>query len=99
MDRLLVGLAVGSGLEGVDAAAVRTSAIGLDLAPTIVATARVVFPSVVSDAFRLPAAGGSSELSGNVAETLVYAVRQVLSRIGASPRDVFVAGLHDSARP
>ena len=39
MDRLLVGLAVGSGLEGVDAAAVRVTSIGLDLAPTVVASA------------------------------------------------------------
>jgi anhydro-N-acetylmuramic acid kinase len=98
MDRLLVGLAVGPGLEGVDAAAVRVSAAGLDVAPTVVATARVVFPPVVRDAFRLPATSGSGELMGNVAETLVYAVRQVLTRIGASPRDVFAAGLLDPAR-
>lgn len=99
MDRLLVGLAVGSGLEGVDAAAVRASAVGLDLAPTVVATARVVFPSVVRDAFRLPTAGGSGEFASNVAETLVYALRQVLTRVGASPRDVFAAGLLEPGRP
>ena len=74
-------------------------AIGLDLAPTVVAATRVVFPSVVRDAFRLPAVSGSIELASNVAETLVYAVRQVLTRIGALPRYVFVAGLLDPARP
>ena len=100
MDRLLVGLAVGSGLEGVDAVAVRVTSIGLDLAPTVVASARVVFPPVVRDVLspvsRTPEA---TELIRNVAETLVYAVRQVLTRIRrASPRDVFAAGLLDPAR-
>ena len=100
--RLLIGLSVGSGLEGVDAVAVRANGLGLDLAPRVEASARVAFPPPVRDACRL--APGAAESSGqdvvrNVAETAVHAARQVLIRTGASPRDAFAVGLLEPARP
>lgn len=101
--RTLIGLAIGSGLEGVDAAAVRTEGIGLDLAPAVLASLRVAFPLSVRDAFRDMAAGPNTpvahDLVRNIAETAVHAVRQVLTRAGLSARDTFAAGLLQPARP
>ena len=36
MSRTFIGLSVGSGLEGVDAVAVRVEGLGLDLVPRVV---------------------------------------------------------------
>ena len=52
MSRLLIGLSVGSGLEGVDAVAIRADGIALDLAPVVAAAVRVAFPPAVRDAVR-----------------------------------------------
>jgi anhydro-N-acetylmuramic acid kinase len=103
MDRLLIGLSVGSGLEGVDAAAVRVTGLGLDLAPRVEGAVRVAFPPPVRDACRM-ALGDSPRALGpdfvrNVAETAVHAARQVLVRSGVSPRDTFVAALLEPAHP
>lgn len=103
MTRTLIGLAIGSGLEGVDAVAIRAEGIGLDLSPTAMASLRVAFPLSVRDAIRESTQGGHSpvgnEVVRNVAETAVHAARQVLTRSGVSLRDTFVVGLLKPARP
>lgn len=99
MDRLLVGLSVGSGLEAADAVIVRADGAGLDLALTVVATIRAAFPLAVRDAIRVSInATASPDLTRHVAETAVHAIRQALTRAAISPRDVFAAGLLDPAR-
>ncbi|MBA4068026.1 MAG: hypothetical protein C0501_30840 [Isosphaera sp.] len=101
--RILIGLSVGSGLEGVDAAAVRAGGVGLDLAPAVAAAARVAFPPSARDAVRAAAPGAITlpgpEFVRAVADTAVHAARQVLARAAVSPRDVFAAALLDPARP
>jgi anhydro-N-acetylmuramic acid kinase len=101
--RTLIGLAVGSGLEGVDAVAIRAPGIGLELCPSVVASLRVAFPPSVRDAIRDGTPGAHlvvpGEVSRNIAETAVHATRQVLSRAGVPARDTFVMGLLKPARP
>lgn len=96
MSRVLIGLSVGSGLEGVDAAAVRAAGVGLELAPRAERSVRVPFPPAARDVLR---AGPSPELTRHVADTAVHAARTVLTPLGVSPRDVFAVGLLDPARP
>jgi anhydro-N-acetylmuramic acid kinase len=102
MSRTLIGLSVGSGLEGVDAVAVRVEGLGLELVPRVVPTARVPFPPAVRDVIR--AATGvptplSPEFLRTVADTAVFAARQALSRGAVSPRDTFAAGFLEPSRP
>jgi anhydro-N-acetylmuramic acid kinase len=102
--RLLIGLSVGSALEGVDATAVRATGIGLDLVPRVEGAVRVAFPPNVRDACKLALGQESPRATGqefvrNIAETLVHAARQVLMRAGVSPRDTFAAGLLEPAHP
>jgi anhydro-N-acetylmuramic acid kinase len=103
MSRIVIGLSVGSGLEGVDAAAVRAGGVGLDLAPAVAAAVRVAFPPSARDAVRAATPGAVTlpgpEFVRAVADTAVHAARQVLARTGVSPRDVFAAALLDPARP
>jgi anhydro-N-acetylmuramic acid kinase len=98
MDRLLIGLSFGSGLEGADAVAIRASSVGLGLAPAVNFAVRVAFPPAVRDAIRTATASPPIELARGLAETAVHAVRLVLSRGGASPREVFAAGLLEPSR-
>lgn len=102
MVRTLIGLSVGSGLEGVDAVAVRADGLGLGIAPQILAALRVAFPPGVRDVFRAahssPAPLAPETLRA-VAETLVFAARQALSRGGGAPRDTFAIGFLEPARP
>jgi anhydro-N-acetylmuramic acid kinase len=98
MDRLLIGLSFGSGLEGADAVAIRASSLGLGLVPAVNFAVRVAFPPAVRDAIRLAAAPDPIELARGLAETAVHAVRLVLSHTGDSPRDVFAIGLLEPAR-
>jgi anhydro-N-acetylmuramic acid kinase len=101
--RTLIGLAVGSGLEGVDAVAIRAGGIGLDLNPTVLASLRVAFPLPVRDAIREVTPGSlfpvADDVVRNIAETAVHAARQVLTRSSVSLRDTFAAGLLKPARP
>jgi anhydro-N-acetylmuramic acid kinase len=101
--RALIGLAVGSGLEGVDAAAIRADGIGLDLTPAVLAAVRVAFPPSLRDIIRAATPGSGfpvgNEFVRNVAETTIHAARQVMTRSGVSPRDAFAAGLLEPARP
>lgn len=102
MVRTLIGLSVGSGLEGVDAVAVRAEGLGLGLVPQVVAAPRVMFPPNVRDVFRAGAAGPGPlppELLRAVAETAVFAARQVLSKAGVAPRDTFGVGFLEPTRP
>jgi len=103
MSRLLIGLSVSSGLEGVDATAISAAGVGLDLSPTVAATVRVAFPLSVRDFFRTASPGTSltanADLIRNVADTAIHATRHVLMRIGASTRDAFVAALLEPAHP
>lgn len=101
MSRTLLGLSVGSGLEGADAVAVRVERLGLDLAPRVVPAGRVTFPPAVRDVIR--AAGSPSPVPSEclraVADTVVFAARQALSKAAVSPRDTFAAGFLEPARP
>lgn len=102
MVRTLIGLSVGSGLEGVDAAVVRADGLGLDLTSRVVAAPRVVFPPGVRDVFR--ASVGSSappppELLRTLAETAVFAARQALGKASVPPRDAFAIGFLEPTRP
>ncbi len=102
MSRTLLGLSVGSGLEGVDAVAVRVERVGLDLAPRVVPSGRVAFPPAVRDVIRV-ATGSLSPIPPEclraVADTAVFAARQALSKAAVSPRDTFAAGFLEPARP
>ena len=105
MNRTLIGLSFGSGLEGADVAVVRATGIGLDLAPRVERAVRVAFPPVAREQIRtsggLPSPGSpdSTEFIRHVADTAVHAVRTVATQTGLSPRDVFAAGLLEPARP
>ena len=103
MDRLLIGLSVSSGLEGVDAVAVRVAGLGLDLIPRVASAVRVAFPPPVRDVCRLARGGDHASrhpgltFHRNIAETAVHATRQVLNRVGGTPRDAFAIGLLEPA--
>src|SRR4051812_43377135 len=97
--RVLIGLSVGSGLEGVDVALVRAPGVGLDLVPRVERSARVIFPSAVRDVLRpsgglmSPGSPRTPELTRGVADTAVHAARTAAALAGVSPRDVFALGL------
>jgi anhydro-N-acetylmuramic acid kinase len=97
MNRTVIGLSVGSGLEGADVAAVRAAGIGLDLVPKVEAAARVLFPPAARDLLK-PNSPVSPDLVRNVAETAAHAARTAAAKAGVSPRDVFAAGLLTPAR-
>ncbi len=103
MSRILIGLSVGSGLEGVDTAVIQVSGVGLDLTPTISATVRVAFPLTVRDSLRTAIPGAplavNPDVIRNVADTAVHSIRYVLTRIGVSARDTFAAALLEPAHP
>ncbi len=99
MVRTLLGLSVGSGLEGVDAVAVRVEGLGLDLVTRVVAAPRVAFPPGVRDVFRTPPAALPPEFLRAVADTAVFAARQALSKAAVSPRDTFAVGILEPTRP
>ena len=99
--RFLIGLSIGSGLEGVDAATVRADGIGLELKASVGSAVRVAFPLPIRDSLRSAVPGsqatGSAEFVRNVAETATHAARQVLARTGVSPRDTFAAAFLEPA--
>lgn len=97
MARVLVGLAVGSGLEGVDVALVRAEGSGLDLIPHSLHSARIRFSPAVADSLHQTGITGSNSLSERdvvryVAEAASHAVRTASLRTGISHRDVFAIG-------
>jgi anhydro-N-acetylmuramic acid kinase len=100
MSRTFLGLSVGSGLEGVDAVAVRVTGLGLDLTPRVVPAGRAAFPPAVRDLIKSGSPGPPPpEFMRGVADTAVFAARQALGRAAVSPRDAFAAGFLDPARP
>src|SRR5579883_866319 len=102
MSRILLGLSIGSGLEGVDAVTARVEGLGLDIVPRIVPTMRVSFPPNVRDAIRASANNPTlfpPEFLRAVADTIVFAARQSLSKAAVSPRDTFAAGFLEPSRP
>lgn len=102
MSRTLLGLAISSGLEGVDAVAARIEGLGLDVVPRIVPTARISFPPNVRDAIRASAntpALFPPDFICAIADTIVFAARQALSKAAVSPRDTFAAGFLGPSRP
>ncbi len=102
MSRTFIGLSVGSGLEGVDAVAVRVEGLGLDLVPRVVPGGRVAFPPAVRDLIRALATSPASvppEFVRTVADTAVFAARQALSKAAVSPRDAFATGILEPTRP
>src|SRR5262245_55758656 len=102
MSRTLLGLAVSSGLEGVDAVAVRVDGLGLALVPRVVPAGRVAFPPAVRDVIRASASSLvplPPEFLRAVGDTVVFAGRQALSKAAVSPRDTFAAGFLEPSRP
>jgi anhydro-N-acetylmuramic acid kinase len=98
--RTFIGLSVGSGMEGVDAVAVRVEGLGLGLTARVVPTARVAFPPAVRDALRAGCPGSlAPEFARGIADTVVYSARQALSRAAVAPRDTFAAGFLEPSRP
>ena len=97
--RTLLGLSVGSGLEGVDAVAVRADGLGLDLTPRVVPVPRVVFPPAVRDVLRAAPTLLPPEFLRTVADTAVCAARQALTKAAVSPRDAFALGFLEPSRP
>jgi anhydro-N-acetylmuramic acid kinase len=95
--RTLVGLSVGSGLEGADACVVRAPGVGLALGPTVQKAVRVLFPPAARDQLR-PGATPMPDLVRNVADTLVHAARTTILQAGLTGRDAFVAGFLAPAR-
>ena len=85
MQRTLIGLSVGSGLQGADAALVRAAGLGLDVSPRVETSVRVAFPP-------------SSDLTRNIAEAAAHAARTVAVQANVSPRDIFAVGLLTPAR-
>lgn len=102
MSRIFLGLSVGSGLEGVDAVAVRIDGLGLDLTPRVVPAGRVAFPPAVRDVIRASALAPAAvppEFLRTIADTAVFAARQAIAKATTSPRDTFAAGFLEPARP
>ncbi|MFO0825969.1 MAG: anhydro-N-acetylmuramic acid kinase [Gemmataceae bacterium] len=90
--RLFLGLSVGSGLEGIDAAAVRAAGVGLELSPVVAATVRVGFPLPIRDAFRANSSSPGPDFTRHIADTAIHAVRHLLTRLAISARDVSATG-------
>ncbi len=104
MTRTFIGLAVGSGLEGVDAAVVRTRGVGLNLTAAVERATRVPFPHTVRELLRppagtAPARNANAELTRRLAEVATQVVRGAASQADRSDRDVFAVGLLDPQRP
>src|SRR3954466_10903567 len=101
MSRTFIGLSVSSGLEGVDAVAVKVEGLGLDLTPRPVPAGRTVFPPAVRDVIRAASSATAlpQEFLRAVADTAVFAARQAMSKAAVSPRDTFAIGLLEPARP
>jgi anhydro-N-acetylmuramic acid kinase len=98
MTRTLIGLAVGSGLEGVDAVALRAEGLGLGVVSRVVPVTRVAFPPAVRDVLRAGTAFTPECLRG-IAETAIFAARQATSKASVSPRDTFAIGFLEPNRP
>ncbi|GIW85017.1 MAG: anhydro-N-acetylmuramic acid kinase [Gemmataceae bacterium] len=102
--RLVVGVSISSGWEGVDAAVLQVNGIGLELHPRLLASVRAPFPLSLRDwclRARLEASDGArlARLGEGVgvAEVATQALRQTLTQAGVGVRDLFVCGLLEPA--
>ena len=84
-ERVLVGVAVGSGGEAVDGAVVRVAGSGLGIVPALAAAVRVPLPPGLNET---PASA-----SRDVGEVMAAAVRQACVRGGIDARAVLAAGV------
>ncbi len=102
MNRILIGLAAGSGLEGVDAAIIDGEGVGLDLKPQVLRAGRVPFPLATRDQLKSSVNTASTaqlvDLSRNIVETAVHAVRTCAAAAGMSLRDIFAGGWLEPSR-
>jgi len=102
--RIVVGISVSSGFEGVDAAVLQVNGIGLELSPRLLASLRVPFPPSLRDwctRIRLELSEGVRPASHNervaIVEVAMQALRQMLAQAGVGVRDLFVCGLLEPA--
>jgi anhydro-N-acetylmuramic acid kinase len=94
--RLVLGLSVGSSLEGIDAAAVRAGGLGLNLTPKLERHLRTPLPLGVLESVRN---NHRNEALRGVADAAVQAVRSLAVQTGFAARDVFALGLLEPAHP
>lgn len=91
--RTFIGLAVGSALDGLDAALVRVAGIGLHLAARVENAVRVPFPPMLRDAILRK----GPDLTRQVADTAAQAIRSA-AKSERAPRDLFAIGLLEPHR-
>jgi anhydro-N-acetylmuramic acid kinase len=84
--RTLIGLAIGSGFEAADAAAIRVEGVGLGMSPRVLATARVMLPAELRGVRQ-------ADRARDLGESLAVAARQTADRLGLNWRDVLALGL------
>jgi anhydro-N-acetylmuramic acid kinase len=89
--RLLLGLALGSGREGIDAVLVRVAGDGLAAAPAVERHVRHPLPPLVRDALRR-----GESAPRDLADAFTTAARQIAAKGGIELRAVLLAGLHVS---
>jgi anhydro-N-acetylmuramic acid kinase len=91
--RWLIGLACGSGGQGVDAALIETTGVGLSITARHVASLRRPFQREARELF---STGVSADVAGLahrvVGETAVVAVQQLTSQVRTDPSRVLAAG-------
>src|SRR5688572_1118164 len=94
--RHLIGLAVGSGFDAAEAAAVRIDGAGLAMTARVEATVRLPMPAEPRDAgrhlMRQPDPW-PADLGRRLGETLAAAARESAARAGLDLRSVLAAGL------
>lgn len=94
--RTVIGLAIGSGLEAVDAVVVRVAGIGLGMTPTIAGAARVPFGLETSCTARAAARLGEkwpADWNRTLGETCAQAVRQACTNARVDFRSAQCIGL------
>ena len=103
--RLVVGVSISSGWEGVDAAVLQVHGIGLELQPRLLASIRAPFSPSLRDEYirgRLEARDGARpagpDVGVGIAEIAMQALRQTLTQADVGVRDLFVCGLLEPAR-
>lgn len=87
--RLLLGLALGSGREGIDAVLVRVAGDGLAAAPTVERHARFPLPPLLRDALRR-----GESTPRELADAFAAAARQIAAKGGIELRAVLLAGVY-----
>ena len=86
--RIVVGLAVGSGLEGTDAALLRVEGTGLSAVPRVVKALRQPFAPDLRDALQQ-----GQPRHRATGEAMALAVRRICAATNVDNRDLFCIGL------